>query len=164
MNRDYNPFANLDLHYPVAFRDEVTRFTTTQGGDGDTSAESSPFVRAVDLWAAAVAIGAEMEVFVSQDDKKSKHRFITGAVLQGDLTRIEFLQLVAIGHTGDPNVVKDPRKVIEIAEAYAAGGLPVLLEWMDAGIQTPIVSLTKQLIRFLNESSPQPTDPAQPVV
>jgi hypothetical protein len=60
MNRDYNPFANLDLHIPVAYRDEVKRFTTTQGGDGDTSVESSPFVRYVDLWAAAVAVGAQM--------------------------------------------------------------------------------------------------------
>lgn len=162
MNRDYNPFANIDLHYPVAYRDDVTRFTTTQGGDGDTSAESSPFVRVVDLWAAAVAIGAEMEVFVTQDDKKSMHRFITGAILQGDLTRIEFLQLVAIGHTGDPYVVKEPRKVIEIAECYAAGGLPILIEWMSGGIQTPMVGLTKQLIKFLNETASAPSEVGQP--
>jgi len=155
MNRDYNPFANLDLHIPAAYREEVKRFTTTQGGDGDTSVEWSPFVRYVDLWAAAVAVGAEMGVYVTLDDKDSKHRFIQGSVLQGDLTRIEFLQLLAIGHTGDPYVVKDSRKVIEIAEAYAAGGLPVLMEWMSGGVQTPMVGLTKQLIRFLNDLAPQ---------
>ena len=155
MNRDYNPFANLDLHIPVAYREEVKRFTTTQGGDGDTSVESSPFVRYVDLWAAAVAVGAEMGAYVTLDDKDSKHRFIQGSVLQGDLTRIEFLQLLAIGHTGDPYVVKDSRKVIEIAEAYAAGGLPVLMEWMSGGVQSPMLGLTKQLIRYLNELAPQ---------
>jgi hypothetical protein len=64
--------------------------------------------------------------------------------------------LLAIGHTGDPYVVKDSRKVIEIAEAFAAGGLPVLMEWMSGGVQTPMVSLTKQLIRFLNDIAPQP--------
>lgn len=161
MNRDYNPFANIDLHYPVAYREEVTRYTTSQGGDGDTSAESSPFVRVVDLWAAAVAIGAQMDAYVTQDDKKSKHRFITGSVLQGDLSRIEFIQLIAIGHTGDPYVVKDSKKVIEIAEAFAAGGLPVLIDWMSKGLQTPIVGLTKQLIRFLNEPSDVPAQPAE---
>lgn len=154
MNRDYNPFANLDLHIPTVYRDDVKRYTTTQGGDGDTSVESSPFVRYVDLWAAAVAVGAQEGAFVTLDEKDAKHRFIQGAVLQGDLARIEFLQLLAIGHTGDPYVVKDSRKVIEIAEAYAAGGLPILMEWLDGGVQTPMVSLTKQLIRFLNESSP----------
>ena len=152
MNRDYNPFANLDLHIPVAFRDHVKRYTTTQGGDGDTSMESTPFKRYVDLWAAAVAVGAQEGVFLSIDDKDSRHRFIQGSVLQGDLARIEFLQLLAIGHTGDPYVVKDSRKVVEIADAYAAGGLPILVKWLEDGIQTPMVSLTKNLIRFLDEA------------
>ncbi len=157
MNRDYNPFANLDLHIPSVYRDEVKRYTTTQGGDGDTSVESSPFMRYVDLWAAAVAVGAQVGAHVSLGERDAKHRFIQGSVLQGDLTRIEFLQLLAIGYTRDPYVVKNSRKVIEIAEAYAAGGLPILMEWLDGGVQTPMASLTKQLIRFLNESSPPPT-------
>ena len=154
MNRDYNPFANVDLHFPTAYWDEVKRYTTTQGGDGDRSVESSPFIRYVDLWAAATAVGAQEGAFISLDGKDAKHRFIQGSVLQGDLARIEFLQLLAIGHTGDPYVIKDSRKVIEIAEAFAAGGLPILMEWLDGGAQSPMVSLTKGLIRFLNEAKP----------
>lgn len=153
MNRDYNPFANLDLHFPKAYWEDVKRYTTTQAGDGDTSVESSPFKRYVDLWAAAIAIGAQEGAYVSVDAKDGKHRFIQGSVLQGDLTRIEFLQLLAIGHSGDPYIVKDSRKVIEIAEAYAAGGLPILMEWLEGGVQTPMVSLTKNLIRFLNDAA-----------
>ncbi|HMS12468.1 MAG TPA: hypothetical protein PKD80_05160 [Microthrixaceae bacterium] len=160
MNRDYNPFANLDLHFPKAYWEDVKRYTTTQGGDGDTSVESSPFKRYVDLWAAAIAVGAQVGAFVSIDDKDARHRFIQGSVLQGDLTRIEFLQLLAIGHSGDPYVVKDSRKVIEIAEAYAAGGLPILMEWLEGGVQTPMVSLTKNLIKFLNEAAPDVEAPA----
>ncbi len=101
-----------------------------------------------------------MGAFVSIDDKDARHRFIQGSVLQGDLTRIEFLQLLAIGHSGDPYVVKDSRKVIEIAEAYAAGGLPILMEWLEGGVQTPMVSLTKNLIKFLNEAAPDVEAPA----
>lgn len=155
MNRDYNPFANIDLHFPKVFLEDVTRYTTTQRGDGDGSVESSPFKRYVDLWVAAIAVGAQEGTFVTLEEGDARHKFHTGAVLQGDLSRIEFLQLLAIGHTGDPYVVKDSRKVIEIAEAYAAGGLPVLLEWLEGGVQTPMVSLTKNLIRFLNESAPE---------
>ncbi|MCB1002901.1 MAG: hypothetical protein KDB35_01825 [Acidimicrobiales bacterium] len=154
MNRDYNPFANLDLHFPKAYWEDVKRYTTTQGGDGDTSVESSPFKRYVDLWAAAIAVGAQEGAYVWIADKDAKHRFIQGSVLQGDLTRIEFLQLLAIGHSEDPYVVKDSRKVIEIAEAYAAGGLPILMEWLEGGVQSPMVSLTKNLIRFLNDATP----------
>ena len=150
MNRDYNPFSNLDLHIPKAFREDVTRYTTTQRGDGDSSIESTPFVRMVDLWATAVAVGAQEHAYVSSGDK---HRFIQGSVLQGDLDRIELLQLVAIGHTQDPYVVKDSKLVIEIADAYAAGGLPIVMDWLDGGIQTSIVSVTKNLIKYLAESA-----------
>lgn len=150
LTRDYNPFGNLDLHIPVAFRDDVTRYTTTQGGGGDGSPESVPFVRYVDLWSAAVAVGAEERAFVSGSEQ---HRFIQGSVLQGDLVRIEFLQLVAIAHTEDPYVVSDPRQVIEIADAYAAGGLPILMDWLDGGVQTPMMSLTKSVMRFLEEKA-----------
>lgn len=153
MNRDYNPFSNLDLHIPVVFREEVKRYTTTQGGDGSTSVESSPFIRYVDLWAAAVAIGAQEGAYVSIEEKDEKHRFIQGSVLQGDLARIEFLQLLAIGHTEDPYVVKDSRRVLEIADAFAAGGMPILMEWLEGGAQTPMVSLTKQMVRFLDDIS-----------
>jgi len=151
LTRDYNPFGNLDLHIPTAYRDEVKRYTTSQGGDGDTSEESAPFVRYVDLWAAAVAVGAEEQAFVSNTEQ---HRFIQGSVLQGDLVRIEFLQLIAVAHTDDPYVVTDARKVIEIADAYAAGGLPILMDWLDGGVQTPMVSVTKNVVRFLAEKTP----------
>lgn len=151
MNRDYNPFANLDLHIPMAYREEVRRFSTDKSGESDNSPELSPFIRYVDLWTAAVAIGAQEGHFTSVGEK---HRFITGSVLQGDLARIEFLQLLAIGHTNDPYVVKDSRQVLDIAESYAAGGLPILLDWMAPGSSSPMVTLTKNLIKFLNESTP----------
>jgi hypothetical protein len=150
LTRDYNPFANLDLHIPTAYRDDVKRYTTTQGGDGDTSEESAPFIRMVDLWSSAVSVGAEERAFVSVSSTE-QHRFIQGSVLQGDLVRIEFLQLIAIAHTEDPYVVADSRKVIEIVDAYAAGGLPILMDWLDGGVQTPMVSVTKNVIRFLSE-------------
>ena len=147
-SRDYNPFANIDLHIPSAYREDVTRFTTTQSGGGSSSIESSPFMRYVDLWCYAVAIGAEEDLFVSTSDQ---HRFIQGSVLQGDLVRIEFLQLVAIAREGDPHIVTEPRRVIEIADAYAAGGLPLVLDWLEGGAQTPLMSLTKHSIEFMED-------------
>lgn len=155
MHRDYNPFANLALHIPTAYREDVKRFTTSQGGDGGTSIEFTPFIRYVDLWATAAAVGAQVEAFVTLGDKSAKHRFIEGSVLQGDLDRIEFLLLLAVSHTGDPFIVKDPRQVLDIAESFAAGGLPIVMEWLDSGgVQSPIVSLTKQLMKFLGEVQP----------
>ena len=144
--RDYNPFANIDLHIPVALREDVTRYTTSQRSGDNASEEARPFVRYVDLWSASVAVGAEERVFVSGTER---HRFIQGSVFQGDLVRIEFLQLIAIAHAEDPHIVTEPRRVIEIADSYAAGGLPILLDWLNGGVQSPMMSLTRSLIGFL---------------
>ena len=149
--RDYNPFANVDLHIPKALHEEVTRYTTSQSGSGGSSEESSPFNRYVDLWSAAVAVGAEEDIYVSDTEQ---HRFIQGSVLQGDLVRIEFIQLIAIARTQDAQIVTEPRRVIDIADAYAAGGLPILLDWLDGGVQTPMMSLTKKLIGYLEDAIP----------
>ena len=39
-------------------------------------------------------------------------------------------------------------------EVDAAGGLPILMDWLEGGVQTPMVSVTKNLIRFLTEKAP----------
>lgn len=146
--RDYNPFANLDLHIPAAYRDALTQYTTSQGGKGDTSPETTPFNRYVDMWFTAIAIGAEQGLFLSREER---HRFVTGAVLQGDLIRIEFLQMLAIAHTDDPFVVSHPRQVVEIADGYAAGGIPVLVDWLEDSGRTPLMAITRGLSRFMDQ-------------
>ena len=146
--RDYNPFTNIDLHIPSAFYDDVKRYTTTPSKTGKGSKELTPYNRYVDLWIAAVAIGAQLNLFTTDMEQ---HTFIRGAVLKGEHERIEFLQLVAISRTKDPKIVSEPLRVIEIADAYAAGGLPMLLEWLDGGIKTPMMSLTSNMIDFLED-------------
>lgn len=149
--RERNPFTNIHLHIPSAFQDDVKRYTTTQSKTGRDSKESTPYNRYVDLWMAAVAIGAQQNLFTTDMEQ---HNFIQGSVLKGEHERIEFLQLVAISRTGDPKIVTKPQSVIEIADAYAAGGLPTLLEWLDGGIKTPMMGLTSKMIEFLEDVAP----------
>ncbi len=146
-SRDYNPFSNIDLHVPLACLESVRRYAVSQSGEGDSSVGILPFRRYVDLWTLAIAIGAAEKNFVNLLSS-DQHRFIQGSVLQGDVSRIEFLQLIAIAHTEDPYVISDPRKVIEIADGYAAGGIEIVLDWLNSATVTPIQSLTKNLIAF----------------
>lgn len=131
---DYNPFANLDLHIPVAFRGDVTRYTTSQNGGGDTSEDSTPFVRYVDLWALAVAIGAEENAYVSGVEQ---HRFILGSVPQGDLVRIEFLQLIAIAHSRTPTSSRIPVRSLRLPTPMRRADFPFSWSGSTAASKCP---------------------------
>lgn len=146
LNRDYNPFANIDLHLPVAFMDAVRRYCRTQGAEKDGEFESVPFNRIVDLWALSIATGFADEMPIPLDREQS-HKFHTGQVIQGNLELIELLHLVAIAHTNDPFIVRDSRRVIAIADSYAAGGLPTILRSLDEGLSAPATNVTRDLLR-----------------
>ena len=151
INRDYNPFANQDIHVSRAFQEDMRRFSRTQGADdpGKQNLEEIPFNRYIDFWVLGAAMGATAGVYVPLE-MSDRHRFITGQVLQNDLERIELLMLLAISHENDPFVVAEPRKVLDIAEGYASGGMPILLEMLQDGYLSSLQNMTRGLIRKLS--------------
>ena len=58
IRKDYNPFANQDIHLPKAFLEEYRRYSRTLGADDPEkgSIEDIPFNRYIDLWSAAAAL------------------------------------------------------------------------------------------------------------
>jgi len=86
-----NPFQNLELRIPEAYRDEVDRFCQTQPGGGTRPPpDDSPFERQIDIWFLAVCIGARKG---KRTQLIRPHRFITGELLSRDPYRIESLEL-----------------------------------------------------------------------
>ena len=155
VNRDYNPFANQDIHVSTAFQEHLRRFSRTQGADdpGKQTLEDTPFNRYIDFWVLGAALGAAEGTFVPLDSS-DRHRFITGQVLQGDLDRIQLLMMIAIGHENDPFVVAEPRRVLDIAEGYASGGITFLLEMLEDGHLSSLQNLTRGLVRKLSPRAP----------
>lgn len=144
LHRDYNPFANAELRISKAEHERLRQLSRTQGADdpGKETPEDVPFDRYVDVWLAAMALGVRVGAFTAVDEL-DRQRFIMGNVL--DLDRIELLMLVAMAHTGDAFVVGDPRRVLDIAEGYVTGGLPILVEMVHEGH----LSATRNLVRAL---------------
>ena len=127
-----------------------TKFGTAK--DHSASREEKPFNLYLDFWLLAVAVGSAKSHHVPIDPG-DRHRFIEGGIFQRDLPTIEFLLLLAISHEEDPYIVNDPRKVLDIAEGYAAGGIPLIKEMMYTGHINPQQNLTRCLLR---ELSPAP--------
>ena len=150
LSQDFNPFANQAVHVPKAYHEDLNRYSTTfTSTDGRaTNIEEAPFKRYVDFWLLAAAAGASQGHFIPVDPAE-RHRFITGNIFQRDLAAIEFLLLLAIAHTEDPFVVKDPRQVMDIAEGYAAAGIPLVKDMMNDGHLPPLQNLSRSLLRMI---------------
>lgn len=144
-----NPYVNLQLRIPEHEWEAVRRFTTTFRPEDGTSADidRSPFGRYVDLWWAALCLGA-MEGRQSTPPKW--HDFVTGAVLNQDPWRIRCLELIGIAGNG-PDVLEEPGRVIEIANRFAATGMPMLIDTMT-GQTEPIWALTNFLRSLVQET------------
>ena len=153
LSQDFNPFATLSIHVPNAYREDLNLYSTTRtSSDGRRkSIEEAPFNRYVDFWLLAAAVGASEDQFMPVESA-DRHDFITGVVFQRDLAAIEFLMLLAIAHTEDPFVVGNPRKVMNIAEGYAAGGVPLVKEMMETGHLPALYNLTRSLVMMLSSN------------
>jgi hypothetical protein len=122
-----NPYVNLELKIPSQYSEDFKKYTSRfKSEDGSAKdIDRSPFDRYVDFWWAAVGVGV-CEGRVSNTDDSEK--FVTGVVLSQDPWRITHLELLAIAHNGSPDVISRPGEVIEIANGYAATGVPILVE------------------------------------
>jgi len=127
MARVANPYVNTELKMPREHLESVQTYTMTFKGESGAAKDidRSPFGRYVDLWWAAIGVGVGEGRMTAVD---RPHKFVTGAVFNEDPWRIVHLELLAIAETGGSEVLKSPGDVIEIANAYAATGIPLLIE------------------------------------
>ncbi len=158
ISQDFNPFANQAVHVPKAYHEDLRLYSTTFVSEDGASkdVEDAPFKRYVDYWLLAAAVGASQGEFMTVESAE-RHEFITGVVFQRDLATIEFLFLLAIAHSGDPFVVRDPRQVLDIAESYAAAGIPLVKEMMETGHLPALHNLTRSLVKTLSGSDREPS-------
>jgi len=141
-----NPFQNLELRIPEAYRDEVDRFCQTQPGGGTRPPpDDSPFERQIDIWFLAVCIGARK----GKRTKIKSYRFITGELLSRDPYRIESLELLAVSYTDDPWILERPSEIMDLANELAATGLAEIIDMLKDGSAKPIWNLTDNLTELL---------------
>ena len=130
----YNPFQNQDIFFSKAFHEEIKELSTKGSGEGENEGVAGqPFVRMVEAWLLAVALGSTMGLPAPDISDASMVKVITGAVFHKDLDAITFLMSVAVAATSDPYVVEDPRKMMRIAHGFAELGFPQLIELAKSG-------------------------------
>ena len=104
----------------------------------------------VDLWFAGFALAVRKQLKYDNPIKEKSHRFHTGVVFDGeDSWRIQFIMLVAIEKEGSLEIVKEPSKMMDIANGLAAAGVPQIVAMLRSGSLEPIWNLSESLDDFL---------------
>ena len=141
---DFNPFQAAALRLPKALQPGITELIQRKTG---LDVEDSPFPRAIDFWflsaCVAIADGAAQQT----GEGAKGWKFNEGTVLRDSRTRIELMELAAIGILGDTEVVKTPEAIVSLFNDCAALGAPVLLKTVASGTDTPLRNLIKDLAK-----------------
>ena len=146
--RYYNPFANIELVYPVEQRQYYERYCQT---GTRASVDESPFPRMVDLWFTGLALAARERLSPVDLSVQTTSNFITGSIFdREDSWRVQAVMLVAIAIEGHLEVVGNPRRVMSIGNGLAAAGVPRVVEMLTEGNQPAIWNLSDALEKVLD--------------
>jgi hypothetical protein len=146
IDRYFNPFQAMELRLPSTYREEVSRYCqgATQDGKGISLGEA-PFPRVVDMWFLALCLAANNRKRLEDLALDKTYKFMDGTVLTSDPWRIDALMLLAVGMTSDPEIVADPRKIINLSNQLAAAGMPEVLDMLKNGDSEAIYNLSDNL-------------------
>jgi hypothetical protein len=149
-DRYFNPFQAIDIHVPVEFHEAFSRYSQT---GGNAVIDDSPFPRMIDLWFTAVCVAARLGLKPADTGKQETRKIIDGAIFGSDPWRVHTLMLIAIGTTGDVQIVSEPRRMMAVASGLAVSGLPKVIEMLSEGESTPIWNLSDALDGMLRKKT-----------
>ena len=143
-DRYFNPFQAIDVNVPVEFHEAFTRYCQRSA---DAVIDQSPFPRMVDLWFLSVCIAARLDLKPTDIAKFETRKIIDGSIFGSDPWR------VAVGQTGDVQIVAEPRKMMTLANGLAVAGLPKVIEMLKDGDAEPIWNLSDAVDSLLRRET-----------
>ena len=149
MDRYFNPFQAIDINVPVQFHEAFTRYCQRTA---DSKVDHSPFPRMIDLWFLSVCVAARLEMEPTDIGKYETRKIIDGSIFGSDPWRVRTLMLIAIGKTGDVQIVSEPRKIMTLASGLAVAGLPRVIEMLKEGDAEPIWNLSDSIDEMLRKN------------
>lgn len=147
-DRYFNPFQAIDINVPVEFHEAFTRYCQT---GGKTVIDQSPFPRMVDLWFLAVCVAARLGLEPVDIGKHETTKIIDGSIFGSDPWRVHTLMLLAVGRSGDVEIVSEPRKMMALANGLAVAGLPKVIEMLKEGGGEPIWNISDAIDEILRK-------------
>jgi hypothetical protein len=107
-----------------------------------------------DMWFLAMCVAASENIPPADLSKCETRKIIDGNIFSSDPWRVQMLMLVAIAHSGNIQVVSEPRKMMTIANGLAIAGLPRLLDMIKSDGGDPIWNLSEAIEGLIKKNQP----------
>ena len=147
-DRYFNPFQAIDINVPVEFHEAFTRYCQRSA---NPVIDQSPFPRMVDLWFLSVCVASRFGLEPVNITKYDTRKIIDGSIFGSDPWRVHTLMLIAIGKSGDVQIVSEPRRMMALANGLAVAGLPKVIEMLKDGDAEPIWNLSDAIDGILRK-------------
>jgi len=147
-DRYFNPFAAIDISVPLQLHEAFSRYCQREAG---AVIDQSPFPRMVDLWFLAVCVAAQDGLEPVDPGKYDSRKIIDGSIFGSDPWRVHAIMLLAIGQTGDIDIVSEPRKMMSLANGLAVAGLPKVIDMLKDGDAEPVWNISDAIDGILRK-------------
>lgn len=144
-----NPFVNAEVNAPIEFQEYFRRYSQSTGASTVAEYDRKPFPRMVDFWFLAIAVAVKLKLKPVKIDGRDTYKAIEGAAIVSPEWRVHALKLIAIGETKDPEIIKDPRRMMEIANGLAFAGMPHLIEILQDNPDDEVFGLCDALVKMV---------------
>jgi hypothetical protein len=139
-------FSAQEVNAPVKFREYFQKYSQTTGASTVSDLNRKPFPRMVDFWFLAICVAVRKGLKPINLDGQDTYKAIEGAAIVSPEWRTQALRLIAIAETKDPEVVKDPRQMMRIANGLAFAGMPHLIEILEQNPDDEALCLADELV------------------
>lgn len=136
-----NIFAQYQIEMPKSYQEKIKNYVST--GSQNQSRENAPFDRQIDFWFMALCLAFNKGLTPVKE--KDTYNAITAEILSRNKHRITQIQMIALSITEDPNILLEPKKMLDICIELANAGIPRLLGILSDTEATPLWNMYYEL-------------------
>lgn len=136
-----NIFAQYQIDMPKIYQDKIKNYVAT--GGQNQSRENAPFERQIDFWFVSLCLAFQKGLTPMKE--KETYNAITAEILSRNPYRITQMQMIALAVSGEPNILLEPKRMLDICIGLANAGIPVLLNILADTEATPLWNIYYEL-------------------
>jgi hypothetical protein len=146
-----NPFVTMEINAPSQYQEFFRRYSQTTGATNVSEIDRKPFPRMVDFWFLALCVAVNKGLKPTALESKDTYKAVEGPQIASPEWRAHVLKLIALQQTGDPNIVNDPRKILEIANGLAFAGMPHLIEILQESPGEEVFAISDAFVKMIEQ-------------
>jgi hypothetical protein len=136
-----NIFAQYQIEMPKVYQDKIKNYVST--GSQSQSRENVPFDRQIDFWFMALCLAFKKGLTPIKE--KDTYNAIAAEILSRNPHRVTQIQMIALTTSNDPNILLEPKKMLDICIGLANAGIPTLLNILSDTEATPLWNMYYEL-------------------